>query len=210
MFAVNGLYRELQTVDEDYFADALYIGDSRVEGIRDYSGLEDQASFAYKNSLTIYKLFDEGLKFTDPYGTRTEMTLDQVLSIRYYGKIYIQIGINEIGVGNTKTFYEEYRNVLGRIRAQQPLAILYIDGIMHVTAAKSCSDSVFTNSNIVDKNRAIATLANGRDIFYIDVNPYVCDENGNLLPELTIDHAHLKAAAHERTREFLLTHAALP
>ncbi|MBO4338041.1 MAG: hypothetical protein J5842_08210 [Lachnospiraceae bacterium] len=210
MFAPCGVYRPLTQVDEDYFNDALYIGDSRVEGLCDYGDLEDRAYFAYKNSMTIYKLFDEPLRYHGPDGTRGELGLDQILTIGSYGKIYLQIGINETGVGNTKTFYEQYRNVLGRIRARQPRALIYIDGIMHVTAARSSYDPVFTNVNIVDKNKAISTLANGRNIFYLDMNPYVCDENGNLLPELSLDHAHLKAAAHDKWREFLLSHAALP
>ena len=96
-----------------------------------------------------------------------------------------------------------------KIRAAQPLAILYIDGIMHVTAARSSSDAVMNNVNIVDRNKAIATLANGKDVFYLDMNPAVCDENGNLLSELSMDHAHLKAGAHTRWRDFLMSHAAV-
>lgn len=209
MFAATGPFYPLGEVEEDYFADALFIGDSRVDGLCDYGDLEEYATFACKDSLTIYKLFEEQLRFHDPYGNRGYATLSEVLSFRAYGKIYLQIGINEIGTGSTRQFYEEYRTVLQKLRASQPMAVIYIDGIMHVTAAKSSSDAVMNNVNIADRNRAISTLANGRDIFYLDMNPSVCDENGNLLSELSMDNAHLKAASHGRWHDFLLTHAAL-
>ncbi len=209
MFAATGPFYELGEVDESYFADALYIGDSRVDGLCDYGDLEDYATFACRDSLTIYKLFDESLRFSGPGGIRGYASLSEILSFRSYGKIYLQIGINEVGTGNTKQFYEEYQKVLMKLRAAQPLADLYIDGIMHVTASRSSSDPVLNNVNIVERNRAISTLANGRDIFYIDMNPVVCDEKGNLLSELSMDNAHLKASAHSHWREFLLTHAAL-
>lgn len=209
MFAPTGPFYELGEVDESYFEDALFIGDSRIDGLCDYGGLEDYATFACRDSLTIYKLFDESLRFRGPKGVRGYATLNEVLSFRSYGKIYLQIGINEIGTGNTRKFYEEYKKVLMKLRASQPLADLYIDGIMHVTASKSSSDPIMNNVNIVERNRAISTLANGRDIFYIDMNPAVCDERGNLLSELSMDNAHLKAAAHNRWHDFLLTHAAL-
>ncbi|MCR4690486.1 MAG: hypothetical protein K5739_03990 [Lachnospiraceae bacterium] len=209
-FAPNGYYRSLGTVDESYFADALYIGDSRVDGLCDYGGLENEATFAFKNSLTVYRLFEERMKYRNPQGIRGEASLVDILHFASFGKVYLQIGINELGVGNTRQFYEAYRNAILTIRRYQPTAIIYIDGIMHVTGARSSSDSVFTNSLVVERNRAISTLANGRDIFYLDFNPQVCDENGNLLSELSIDHAHLKASPHKRWSEFLLTHAADP
>ena len=89
------------------------------------------------------------------------------------------------------------------IRALQPNAIIFLQGIMHVTASRSMTDPIFTNANIVDKNKAIATLANGRDIFYIDMNPIVCDENGDVLEEHSADDVHLRARAYPLWADFL-------
>ena len=89
----------------------------------------------------------------------------------------------------------------------QPDAIIYIEGIMHVSKNRSSSDAVFNNTSIVERNTAISTLANGHDIFYIDMNPSVCDENGDLLSDLTGDGIHLKASAYAKWHEFLLQNA---
>ena len=53
---------------------------------------------------------------------------------------------------------------------------------------------------------AVSTLANGHDIFYIDMNPAFCDEEGNVFSNLTGDGIHLKASAYATWHEFLLTH----
>ena len=209
-FSTNGYYRTLHEVDKEYFSDALFIGDSRVDGLCDYGGLSEYATFLCKDSLTVYKLFSEVMRYKDPYGGKGYKSLMEVLEGRHFHKIYLQIGVNELGTGSTADFYEAYRNAVATIKTKQPTALIYIEGIMHVTAAKSSSDSVFTNSLVVDKNRAISTLANGRDIFYLDPNPAVCDENGNLRSDLSMDHAHLKAKAHIYWTEFLMQKAADP
>lgn len=77
---------------------------------------------------------------------------------------------------------------------------------MRVTGEKDESDPIFNNTNINDKNEAIAALADNRNIFYIDVNEVVCDENGNLVHEYTIDEIHLKAKYYEIWKQFLLEH----
>lgn len=44
---------------------------------------------------------------------------------------------------------------------------------MRVAGQKNASDPVFNNTNINIRNVEIETLANGKDIFYIDVNEAV-------------------------------------
>ena len=49
---------EYQLVGKEYFDDAVFIGDSRTDGLARYSGL-DNATFYAKNSLTIFDFFDK-------------------------------------------------------------------------------------------------------------------------------------------------------
>ena len=44
------------------------------------------------------------------------------------------------------------------------------------------------------------------DIFYIDVNEAVCDENGNLYADWTFDQIHLKAKYYQVWENFLMEH----
>lgn len=194
---------EFQPVDEDYFTDALFIGDSRTVGLSEYcEPLDSRATFYAKVSLTIYKVLEK--PFVD--GPNGKISIEQGLTENQFGKIYIMLGLNEIGMGTPETFAEEYGNVVNRIRELQPDAIIYIQGIMHVTEHKSSNDKYFNNDNINRRNEELAKLADNKTVFYMDMNEAVDDENGNLIKDLSFDDVHLKASSYDRWYQFLLGH----
>ncbi|WP_026663678.1 GDSL-type esterase/lipase family protein [Butyrivibrio proteoclasticus] len=194
---------EFQPVDEDYFTDALFIGDSRTVGLSEYcEPLDTRATFYAQVSLTIYKVMDKPIVKSG----NDKISLEQALTENHFNKIYIMLGLNEIGTGTAESFAEEYANVVNRIRELQPDAIIFIQGIMHVTEHKSSNDKYFTNDNINRRNEELAKLADNKTIFYMDMNEAVDDENGNLIKELSFDDVHLKASSYERWYQFLLGH----
>ena len=209
MFAKNGIYFMLQTVDPSYFSDALFIGDSRTVGLCEYGSFKENAAFLAKESVNVYNVLDKELWFTDHDGEAWDYTVEEALDYKQYGKIYVALGVNELGIGTTYMYYEKYRELLELIREYQPDALIYIQAIMHVSEKKSSTDSCRNNTVICQRNYAISTLANGRDIFYIDMNPYVCNANGDLIEDLSGDGIHLKASAYERWDRSLLENAAV-
>ncbi len=207
LFAQNGDYYTFRDVDDFYFSDAIFIGDSRTDGLYDYGGLKGKATFLAKESISVYTMYDRKLDFHTPGEQDQSLTVLEALMTKQYRKVYLSVGVNELGIPDTAEFYQRYREAVAVIRQLQPDAIIYIEGIMHVTESKAKSDDAFNNVNIVQRNTAIATLANGHDIFYIDMNSAVCDENGNLRTELTADGVHLKGSAYSLWHDFLLHNA---
>lgn len=189
---------EFSQVDESYFDDALFIGDSRTVGLRDYTDLSEHADFYCETSLTIQKIMEEDFPGLG--------TVEEALSNKEYGKIYIMLGINELGVGTTEDFIEKYSEVIDFLHETEPEAKIFIQGIMRVTGKKHNSDAIFNNNNINARNNAIATLADNEQIFYIDVNEVVCDEEGNLNTEYTYDQLHLLGMYNDLWKQFLLSH----
>lgn len=185
-------------VDESYFDDALFIGDSRTVGLRDYTDLSKHADFYCETSLTVYKMMDEDFKGLG--------TIEKALSAKDYGKIYLMVGINELGRGTTEDFMAKYTEVVDRLHELEPDAKIVIQGIMRVSGEKSESDAIFNNSNINARNHAIATLSDNETIFYIDVNEVVCDEEGNLNADYTFDQIHLLGVYNDLWKQFLLSH----
>lgn len=188
------------TVDDAYFADAVFIGDSRMQGVYEYAGMEE-ADFLAKVSMTIYNMMN-----TKVTTNGHNETVREALTECKYGKIYIMVGINEIGTADTEYFIRNYQAVLDEIRTLQPDALIVIQGIMHVTGDLDRKDPYFNNSNINERNDALKELANGNDIFYIDVNEVYDDENGNLRQEVTADNVHLLGNCYELWRTFFLEH----
>lgn len=182
-------------VDKSYFDDALFIGDSRVEGLSMYSGL-DNATFAYMEGLTTFDMMDE--KIAED-GTKT---LPELLSENTYGKIYIMLGINEAGY-YTESYAATYKESLDEIRRLEPAAKIFIMGCMHVTTEYSNEQKVTNNDNIDDKNGAVAAYADGVNIFYLDVNTVLDDENGGLIKDYTWDDVHLQAQYYSLWENYL-------
>lgn len=210
LFAPNGIYYSLQEVEDSYFSDALFVGDSRTVGLYEYGDMGPVTSFLARESTSVYDLFDDEKMEYAPRGKEpTERTLKDLLSKAKFRKIYLSVGVNELGVPDTEDYYREYRKVIEKIHKLQPEAVIYIQGIMHVSKAMSSTDGVYNNTAIVQRNEAIATLANGRSIFYIDMNEDLCDENGDLKADLTGDGIHLKASACALWHDYLLRHAAV-
>lgn len=207
IFAKNGIYYKLGLVDSTYFTDALFIGDSRTVGLCEYGSLKGTAAFLAKESVNVYNILDQELRYTDHDGESWGAYVEEILEENQYGKVYVALGVNELGIGTTYMYYEKYREIISLIREYQPDALIYIQGIMHVSYDKSSSDSCRNNTVISQRNMAISTLANGRDIFYIDMNPYVCDEDGDLYEDLSGDGIHLKASAYENWDRCLMENA---
>lgn len=190
-----------EQVDKSYFDDALFVGDSRIEGMCLYSGL-DNADFGYKEGLTVYDLMTAEL-----YDSKNSLaTLMETLSKKSYGKIFMMIGINELGKKTTQDYALQYKANLEQIRTLQPNAKIFIMGIMNVSSEYSESNDVFNNDNINSKNVAIAGLANGMDAFYFDINPIISDEQGGIKEEYTWDGIHLKAQYYNLITDFLMEH----
>ena len=189
---------EFTQVDESYFDDALFIGDSRTVGLRDYTDLSEHADFYCETSLTIQKILTENFPGLG--------TIEEALAGKAYGKIYIMLGLNELGLGTTENFMEKYTEVVDFLCEKAPQARIFVQGIMRVTGKKHHSDAIFNNNNINARNNAIATLADNEQIFYIDVNEVVCDEEGHLNTEYTYDQLHLLGMYNDLWKQFLMSH----
>lgn len=191
-------------VDESYFDDALFIGDSRTVGLSEYSNWKNPVYYA-DVGLTVYHVFDKEIAKVNG----ETMNIDQALQRQKFGKIYIMLGINELGRGTTETFAAKYSQVIGRIRELQPDAIIFIEGIMGVSKKKSDSDPIFNNKNIQERNAAIESLADNSSVYYIDVNQVIMDESGAIPSEYTFDNVHLKAAYYSIWTNYLMEHGVI-
>lgn len=193
------------TVEDDYFSDAVFIGDSRTVGMFEYGGLEETATFYASTGLTVYTLFDA--KIIQVPGQREKLTIEQALSENQFGKIYLMVGINEMGRGTLEGFLEQYALVIEHLKELQPDAVIYLQGIIKVTTERSNKGDYISNQGIEERNAGIAALADQVKVYYLDVNPVICDENGGMEKSYTTDGVHLMAQYIPIWKEFLKEHA---
>ncbi len=191
---------EFQSSDASYFDDALFIGDSRTVGISEYGNLQN-ADYFCNTGMSVYNLFSANEKVKS-LGESTG--LENLLDTKQYGKVYLMLGINELGYDFDSTI-AKYTETVNFIREKQPDALLYIQANLHVTKSRSDSDAIYSNANIDRFNQSIAALADGKDIFYIDINEVFDDGNGNLAAEYTSDNAHVYAKYYVNWSDWLCT-----
>lgn len=185
-------------VDAAYFDDALFLGDSHTAGFHDYAGLPNAAYYT-KNGLTVWSAVEKN--FIELDGKK--YTLAEALTQRQFGKIYVMLGINELGSGTTESWAAQYQVVIDTLRTLQPDALIFIQSIFHTTQEKSDS-TFFKNSTINERNAAIARLADGEHIFYIDTNPVFDDETGALRADYSGDGVHVRAPYYVEWRDYLM------
>ena len=153
----------------------------------------------------MYKIFDAAIVSVP--GQKRKITVEEALQDNSFAKIYLMIGINEMGTGTVETFTEKYREVVEHLQELQPEAIIYIQGIIKVTTERSDQGDYINNEGIEARNRELEKLADNSRIFYLDVNPLICDETGGLVDSYTFDGVHLKAKYIQIWKDYLKENA---
>lgn len=191
----------IYTADRSYFDDALFIGDSRTVGMYQYGDLGNAVVLA-DTGMSVYKLL--GKEFTLSDGSKT--TLEDLLSGRSFQKIYLMLGINELGYDFDQTA-RKYAGIVDKIRELQPQAILFIQANLHITSSKSAKSDIYNNENINRLNDSMKAIAEERNLMYLDVNPLFDDGEGNLSPEYTVDESHVLGKYYKDWVDWLLGNA---
>lgn len=175
---------------EGYFDDALFIGDSRTVGVSYFKNdcCLANADFFCTVGMSTYNAFTETVSI-DGVGT---VDLSTLLASKHYSKVYIMLGINEIG-STLDSIMERYTSMVSKIQTAYPEAIIYVTANIHVTYERSVNDPTFSNTRISELNSRMSKLADDESIFYLDPNVLFDDEGGNLSTQYSSDSAHLQS-----------------
>ena len=188
-------------VEDIYFDDAAFLGDSRTEGFHLYSGLKT-GTYYYAVGATVESVFSKDVE--TPAG---KMPLLDAMAKENFGKVYVMLGVNELGWAKVETFKNQYAKVIDRIREDHPGAEVVLQSILPVSAAQEAKGSYVNNSRIQAYNELLEDLALEKNCPYINVKEAVTGEDGCLRPELTTDGVHLNTAGCREWLDYLRTHA---
>ena len=112
---------------KDYFTDALFIGDSRTVGIAEYGTIKNATYFA-NTGMSVYNIWSQKIDISSV----GKVSLDELLDKQNFGKVYIMLGINEIGYNMSQTA-KKYQELVKYVNTKQPKAIIYLQANLHVT-----------------------------------------------------------------------------
>lgn len=188
--------QEEELPPEEFFQDTLFIGDSRTMGLAEYADIEGAVFFA-NTGMNIYRLYSLKNAVHDQ-----ELYLEDILAEKQYRKIYLMLGINELGYDAEQTVKRFEEEVL-KLRELQPEAEIVLEANLHVTTARSERDAIFNNENIDRINENIRQIAEKYGFSYIDVNEIFDDETGGLNPEYTHDEVHVLGKYYQQWADWI-------
>lgn len=195
---------EREAVDNSYFEDAAFIGDSRTDGFLLYSGIGCGANLT-SNGLSIFQLAEK--KALTIQGET--YTLLEALALEQYGKVYLSLGINELGYFDDEGFYRSYCEAIDAIRSLQPNAVIYIQGLIPLNEeviAQTGGRSYLTNEHLRVYNDLMRQAAEEKQVVFLDLYSAFADEDGALPAEASRDGIHLLSDWCKQWLAYLQTH----
>jgi lysophospholipase L1-like esterase len=182
--------QEQAAVNDDYFKDAAIVGNSLTEGLKMYAKL---------STITYYS--GTSMSVT----TAMQKEIPSLVS-KKYAKIYIALGINELG-SDASAFKESYGKMIDTIKAAEPDADIYIVSIFPVSKEKS-GEGQFTIDRVKNFNAKLYELAGEKECYYLDVYSALVGSDGYLPADNTWDGVHLTPSTYSVWENYMRTHYA--
>lgn len=171
-------------VDQSYFADSCFVGNSVIESMEIYELVDNADYFARI-----------GLNVTD--AAKLAMTnsnipvIDELNNDRQYKRIFMMFGENELNWPNIETFKSAYTSLIKKAKQYQPSAQIYL---LSVTPISKKADSEQTEgvskSAILKFNQYIEEIAKTNNVTYVDLYTALADKDGFLPEGVATDGIH--------------------
>lgn len=186
---------------EEWFDDAIFIGDSLTVGLSAYKILDENKIFASTgiNPQTI-------LTKACIEKNKTSLTVADAIKDINPKKIYIMLGSNGVAFLSKDKVIELYGEFIDSIKASHPDSQIYLQSIMPVTASKEKEDDRYANSKIDEYNDAILDLATEKEVYFVYVAEAVKDENGCLPDSASSDGMHFGPSVYNLWLDYLREH----
>ena len=196
---------ERAAVDNSYFDDAAFIGDSRTDGFMIYSGVGTGKNLT-SNGLSIFKLAEKKALTIDG----KKYTLLEALALEEYQKVYLSLGVNELGYYDDNGFFASYCTAIDEIRRLQPNAVIYIQGLIPLNEGQieehNGNRYNLTNDHLRVFNDLRRQAAEEKQVVFLDLYSEFVNENNELPEEASRDGVHLSKEYCQRWLAYLKTH----
>ena len=195
---------ERDPVENDFFKNSAFVGDSRTDGFLIYSGINNGKNLT-SNGLSIFTLPEK--KALTINGQK--YTLLEALGLEQYDQVYLSLGVNELGYYNDDGFYQSYCDAIDAIRAAQPNAVIYIQNLIPLNEQKVgevLKRSYLNNEHLRIYNDLMKKAAQEKKAVYLDLYSYFIDENNALPYDASKDGVHLNGEYCKKWLTYLKSH----
>lgn len=190
-----------EPVDDSYFSDAVFIGDSRMEGFRNASGIT-QGQFFTSVGMSTSKMASEPIIST----IDGNITVAAALSGGKYNKVYIMLGANDLGEYDWDSFHDLFVSTTNRFREIQPDAVFYICSCIYVEEAKVTTGSYVNNANVDKINSILLQICEEQGFYYLDLNEFLSNGYGALIDGASSDGVHIYEKYCKQMLDYMKSH----
>ena len=193
---------ESERREDSWLDGSAVIGHSLMEGFERFAKVDANIHYFTTTGLSAADVSGCG-RFSLPDGGTG--TLADGLGQKDFSKVYIMLGVNEIGISKNR-LKENMAAVIRIVRDNQPEGIpIYILNLTPTTQVKS-DGSDFNQANIKRLNEALAELCQEQKCYLVDLWSCFADENGSLPADKSTDGVHLKAPQYRVMADYILSH----
>ncbi|MBE6883334.1 MAG: hypothetical protein E7487_01875 [Ruminococcaceae bacterium] len=193
-------------VDNSYFDDALFIGDSITEGIKSYNLMSNTTVI----SNVGISLFNVATRQCINTGDGTRITIPQAMKQHPNAKkIYIMLGVNGLNGTTVEQFTNLYGNFIDIAKGTHPHAQIYIISMFPINETKFYNSGYpkgITNAQIDKFNHELMKLSTAKGVHFLYVAECIKEPNGSLSANVTGDGMHIGPAYYERWFKYMREH----
>jgi lysophospholipase L1-like esterase len=214
--AAPGAVPESAAVEDSYFDDAVFIGDSVSLKLKNYvvkkrasdPGFLGKAQFLVSGSLgSGNALWEVSDKSVHPTINGQKLPLEESVALTGAKKVYIMLGINDVVPYGIDGSVDNMETVIEKIRAKSPGIMVYVQSATPIT--RGGEKVKLTNKTLNAYNARLAELCKDRGYYYIDVAAALKDSAGYLPDAYSSDnYVHFTDEACEIWINYLRTHTA--
>lgn len=200
---------ETEPVEDTHFDTAVFLGDSRTEGLQLFGGIR-HGDYYWARGMTVFRVDNPNAAVFEIDG---EMyTMVGALRQKQYESVYIMMGVNELGYPASS--YEEGLAIfIDQVLEAQPNAVVYLQILPPVNeevAQKNGLADYINNTNIGKFNEAIVRIATQKKVVLLDTAEVYRDENGILPAEMASDGCHFNFGDYRHWANYLRNHVMDP
>lgn len=186
-------------VDESYYANTLFAGDSRMGSLFLY-GTHPTADVKFVTSLNLLRIDDMQVDEVED-----EMTLLDVLKETKKQNIYLLFGINEIRNPNFDAFASQYQDIITMLKTNNKDVNIYLILSYHPDYISGLEEPALSEQ-LQKLNSKIIDLAIKNHVYYLDLDNGMSDEAYTIKDDYVADGLHFTKDGAKAFEEYIATH----
>ena len=191
--------------DDSFFDNAVFLGDSRTEGLQLFGGLK-HGTYYWARGMTVFRVDNEEYKIAPVDGEN--YTIIDALNKQSFDAVYIMIGVNELGY-TAESYENGLARLVDKVVAAQPEAVVYLQIMPPLNDAMCRANGLayyINNDNLQKFNEAIRRVAAEKKVALLNTAEVYTGEDGQLPEELANDGCHFAYGAYSLWADYLRNH----